>query len=266
MYNKVLKQKIESIGNTANYKVYQEIAEHAYYYKDWKTVIEYSQKSISIFPNERGFFLLGSASGFASLMENKINSIFYLNKMKYGFKNSYNFNAENIVYLKALLLFYSKVPKILGGNMNLAFKYANELKMISEIEGFLAFAHLAEVNNNFKEAKEQYLNATNSFDIINQDCNNLSLVDINRRNLLYELSYGQIKFGFVSNNTICMLQFLESSYSLSDSFPKKWLYLRLAKAFYFLGELDNYESYINKAMLIDPEFIEVKSFLNNLGE
>ena len=129
-------------------------------YKSWDKAIFYYKKIKKLKPTEADYFYkYGGALGMKAKEINKFKALGMIDEVEASFEKAIQLNPNHIEARKALVEFYLQLPVIVGGSEKKATKYANEIFVISPIEGYITKGKIAEYFNRYSEAEEQYKNA-----------------------------------------------------------------------------------------------------------
>ena len=129
-------------------------------YKTWDKAIFYYKKIKKLKPTEADYFYkYGGALGMKAKETNKFKALGMIDEIEASFEKAIQLNPNHIEARKALVEFYLQLPVIVGGSEKKATKYANEIFVISPIEGYITKGKIAEYFNRYSEAEEQYKNA-----------------------------------------------------------------------------------------------------------
>lgn len=161
------------IGNThnltgvADYKNYGVInplelaGDQALKEKNWDKAVKIFEILKDEHPGEADFwYKYGGALGMKALSVSKWESIGYLSKMKNAFETAVHLDPAHLGAYWALIHFHCEVPGILGGSQNKAENYARDLMHLSQADGLLAFAFLANHEKKYDRSHKLFVEAT----------------------------------------------------------------------------------------------------------
>lgn len=128
--------------------------------KNWDKSIFYYEKLKKLKPTEANFFYkYGGALGMKAKESNKFKALGMIPDVKAAFEKAIILNPKHIEARYALIELYLQLPAIVGGSEIKAQKYANELLNFSNVDGYLASAHIQEYFNRFQKAEQYYIKA-----------------------------------------------------------------------------------------------------------
>lgn len=117
-----------------------DIAGHA---KNWSEAIKYYEKLKKAEPKNANYqFKFGGALGMKAKDANKFLALGMLDDVENAFLTAAKLDSKHIESRWALVEFYLQVPGILGGSEKKAQQYADELLLISPVDGYLARGHI----------------------------------------------------------------------------------------------------------------------------
>lgn len=188
-YQNHLEKLITSEKNKPDLKLKDSIASWASLHKDWDTVIDYTTAAIALEESVTRYYRLGGAAGFRALEVLRPFSLPYVKLMRQSFTQAVRLNPNFVPGLRALVEVKISIPKILGGSRTQAFEYAERLKAIDPLEGFMALGYLHEMENDPKAAAQAYREGFNFLKNQNGSCDSILLAKLNknRPRLRYEM-------------------------------------------------------------------------------
>lgn len=132
-------------------------------FKNWDNAIFYYSKLKSIKPSEANYYYkYGGALGMKAKNSNKFKALSMISDIKSAFEKAIKLNSNHIEARWALIELYIQLPGIVGGSESKAKAYANELMIISKIDGYLAKGHIEAYFKRYTIAEDYYRKA---FDI-----------------------------------------------------------------------------------------------------
>ncbi len=176
---------------------------------------------------------------------NKIGALTLVGRIKGAFLKAASLDENHLNTRWALVDMYISLPGIVGGNTSKAYDYANELKVLSPIDGYLALGYVSEYDDAPKKAKEYYLKAMKYVDDLGR---------VDRNQLHYQI--GKVSGDYklkVPKGIYHMRQYIEN-YSVLDGVPLEWAYYRMAKLYRHSGDKQTAMKWINKSLDLQPEF------------
>ncbi|TXK75343.1 lipopolysaccharide assembly protein LapB [Mesonia sp. HuA40] len=152
------KQLIQVEPVSKNYfKACEYLGDIAAHEKKWDKALHFYDLLLKEKPDNANYnFKYGGALGLKALELSKFQAAFYISDIKHYLKRAAALDKTHLGARWALLELYLKLPKILGGGTDVALAYANELKAISEIDGYLAYGKIYQEIEHYKQA-EKYL-------------------------------------------------------------------------------------------------------------
>lgn len=139
------------------FKACEYLGDIAAHEKKWDKALHFYDLLLKEKPDNANYnYKYGGALGLKALELSKFQAAFYISDIKHYLKRAAALDKTHLGARWALLELYLKLPKILGGGTDVALGYANELKAISEIDGYLAYGHVYKEIENYKQA-EKYL-------------------------------------------------------------------------------------------------------------
>jgi len=128
--------------------------------KHWETAIPYYEKLKTIRPNEAEYhYKYGGALAMLAQKSNRLRALSMLNEITQAFDKTLVLNKKHIGARWALIELYLQLPGILGGSEKKAVRYANELAVLSPIDGYLSKGHIEEYFKRYGKAEVYYKKA-----------------------------------------------------------------------------------------------------------
>lgn len=155
-FEEILKQ------NPKDYDAIDKMGEICIYTKDWEEAVKCGYKLKTAFPKNADYwYKYGGALGLKAKNSNKFKALGMIDDVKNAFETSAKLDTKHIGVRWALVMFYIELPGIVGGSESKAQKYANELLVLSKVDGYLAkgyidvyFERYENAENNYKKAHE----------------------------------------------------------------------------------------------------------------
>ena len=146
--------------NPNNYKTIELLGDVAGQQKNWNEAIK-QYKILKIqFPKDANFwYKYGGVLGMKAKESNKFRALGMLDEVESSFLTAAKLDSKHIETRWALVIYYIQVPGILGGSEKKAQKFANELMVISPVDGYLANGYIAEYFKRYTEAEKFYIKA-----------------------------------------------------------------------------------------------------------
>lgn len=143
-----------------DYKTLEMLGDIAGQQKKWNDAIKNYKILKTDFPKNANYvYKYGGALGMKAKSVNKFKALGMLDEIESSFILATKLNAKHIESRWALVVYYLEIPGIIGGSETKSQKYANELLVISPVDGYLANGYIAEYFKRYKVAEKQYLKA-----------------------------------------------------------------------------------------------------------
>ena len=256
---KSLKNKEEE-GDTT---VVVSIAELSYKYKDWYTAIEYFEKLLIDNPIAENYFKLGVAAARKSLEVSRFFSVPYLIKARKSVLKAHELQPKKVVVLNLLIHLYAEIPSILGGSIALAEQKTDVLTNIDSISGKMMQAYLSEVKNNFEASKFKYVEIFQ--DLNQQFSGHEQWIEEFDQDMIFELGRAASEYNIESEAGKAALDNYIKSYGFKDNYPLEWAYYYQSRIYYFNEQPKKTRALLQKALEINPNFIEASEFKNKIN-
>lgn len=256
---KSLKNKEEE-GDTT---VVVSIAELSYKYKDWYTAIEYFEKLLIDNPIAENYFKLGVAAARKSLEVSRFFSVPYLIKARKSVLKAHELQPKKVVVLNLLIQLYAEIPSILGGSIALAEQKTDVLTNIDPISGKMMQAYLSEVKNNFEASKLKYVEIFQ--DLNQQFSGHEQWIEEFDQDMIFELGRAASEYNIESEAGKAALDNYIKSYGFKDNYPLEWAYYYQSRIYYFNEQPKKTQALLQKALEINPNFIEASEFKNKIN-
>jgi tetratricopeptide (TPR) repeat protein len=122
--------------------------------------ISYYRMLIKLKPNDANFYYkYGGALGLKSQAGGKWVAIRLIGDMRDSFEKALSLKPNHLEARWALIEYYLQVPGLFGGSEKKAQNYANQLMLLSPVDGYLARGKIDEYFERFKSAEKNYLKA-----------------------------------------------------------------------------------------------------------
>lgn len=112
-------------------------------------------------------FKYGAALGMKALSISKIQSVMYVSDIKKYLERAVELNPNHIEARRVLVELYIKLPGILGGSLDKAQGFADELEKLNRVDYFLAQAFIVKEEKGLDQAAVYFkkpLRPTNSWE------------------------------------------------------------------------------------------------------
>lgn len=247
------------------------------YQKKWDKAIEQYKKLVVRQPKNADFhYKYGGALGMKSLSISKIRALSLIGDVKKSFLKAAELDPNHLETRWALVELYIQLPGILGGSRNKALDYANELAILSEVDGFLSKGYVYEQTKNSSQAEHYYKKAvevggsvtcynklSELYEKENQPEKAISNIEDSYEKHVRNTSHYQIGRICATYNIqldkgkACLLKYIED-YTTRDAVPIEWAYMRLAQISKLRQDKLRALDYIDKAILVNPDFEEAR--------
>jgi tetratricopeptide (TPR) repeat protein len=146
--------------NPNNLKVLEYLGDIEGHYKKWDNAMVYYGKLKKLKPTEANYYYkYGGCLGMKAKEVNKFLALKLIGEVKESFEKAIALNPKHIDARWALIQVYIELPGIVGGSEKKAQTYANDLLLISPVDGWLAKGHIAEYFDRYIEAEKYYIKA-----------------------------------------------------------------------------------------------------------
>lgn len=154
IFEKILKEE------PSNYKVIEYLGDIAGHFKKWDEAVKYYEKLKKANPKDANYqYKFGGALGMKAKEGSKFAALSLLDDVEKAFLTATKLDPKHIESRWALIEFYLQIPGILGGSEKKAQKFANELGVISPVDGYLAKGHIQEYFSRYTKAEVEYKKA-----------------------------------------------------------------------------------------------------------
>jgi len=247
--------------------------------------IEYFQEAIAANnKNADYYFWLGNSYGEKAMLSNMVEQAFLAKKILKNWETGVKLDSTHQGLRWGLMNFYSQAPSIMGGNMEKAYKAADELNKLRYPDGFEAKGYVYERDKKKEMAEKSFKEAINAspkelkfyyalaYFYLRQNKINESIelfvkiIDINPQEANAHFEMGRL---YSSNNKMLDQgkEHLTRYLQMADPNNKNGI----SKAYYYLGNIyksqgdkTNAKKHYEKALSLDPTFIEAKHALEKL--
>lgn len=128
--------------------------------KEWDHAIEVYRRLVDLQPkNAEYHYKYGGAMGMKALSVNKFRALTMIDDVEEAFLKGAELDPKHIDVRWALVEYYMQLPGIIGGSMDSALKYANELEELSVVDGYLAKGYIYQCDDDNKNAEYYYRRA-----------------------------------------------------------------------------------------------------------
>ena len=208
----------------------------------------------------------GGVLGMKAINSNKITAFFLVDDIEEELKLAVKLDPNHIEARWALIDFYIQTPNLIGGSETEALKYAEELEVLSLVDGYLSKGYIYEYNNEPVLAEQYYKMAieeggsiacfqklTNFYENQDRPLEAISNIEkanerLNRNSLNYQLGKVCANYNLeLDKGEKCLMKFIDN-HSVKDGVPLKWAYLKLAQIYKHKNDKSNALIWINKSL------------------
>lgn len=143
-----------------NHKAIEYLGDIAGHFKKWNEALGYYEKLKKADAKNANYqYKFGGVLGMKAKEGSRFAALSLLDDVENAFLTAAKLDAKHIDTRWALVEFYLQVPGILGGSEKKAQKYADELVVISPVDGYLARGHIQEYFGRYLKAEPEYKKA-----------------------------------------------------------------------------------------------------------
>ena len=218
--------------------------------KDWDNAIIQYQKLIELDSDNSVYnYNLGGTLAAKANETNRFKSLSLINKSKKYLLKSVELDNKNKPAMWVLIQIYTELPQLLGGSKSLALQYANELEIISLIDGLFAKKYIYDFKNDHKMSNIYLNKIVENLDSFNSE---------------YDYNYLNFSIGELCANNkinldmgILQLSYYIENFTSRDRSTPDYAYYLLAKIYLHKND------YFNAKEQLDNAFIYYNS--NNIN-
>lgn len=145
-------------SNPNHYKTVEYLGDIAGHQKKWDEAIKQYKVLKIQFPKTANYwYKYGGALGMKAKSANKFKALGMIDEIELSFKTAAKLDSKHTDTRWALLILYLELPGIIGGSEKKSQKYADELMLISKIDGVMAKGHIEEYFKRYENAEKYYL-------------------------------------------------------------------------------------------------------------
>ena len=254
--------------------------------KEWDKAIEAYKKLIELKPENANYhYKYGGSMGMKALSVNKFRALTMIGDIEDAFLKGAKLDPNHIDIRWALVEYYMQLPGIIGGSMESALEYANELEKLSVVDGYLAKGYIYQCDDDNRNAEYYYRRAVTvgksitcyiklsklyvSWGRPEKAIANYELG--NKHNPLNDFQYliGEVCAEHkiqLDKGEVALRQFI-SNYSEEDTVSVEQAYYRLAQIYRLKREKHEALMWINKALANNSDFdqaLQEKRRIQNL--
>lgn len=244
------------------------------YLTKWDEAIAIYKKLVLNEPNNANYqYKYGGALAMKAQSVSKVKALSYVFDAKDAFLKAAELDKNHIETRWALVELYMQLPGILGGSFKKSLAYAEELKNISKVDGYLAKGYVYEYDNNPDKAEYYYKKAvqvggsltcyeklSNFYEKQHQPENAIQTIetgiDKHQRNALhYQLGKVCAEYNLqLDKGEHCLKTYIKN-YTAKDGVPVAWANYRLAQIYRHKKDKSTAMTYIQLALKELPEVI-----------
>lgn len=147
-------------SNPNDLKAIEYLGDIAGQLKKWdEAVLYYSKLKTKIPTNADYQYKYGGALGMKAKSVNKMKALGMIDDIEQAFLTAAKLDKRHIDTRWALVMLYLELPGIIGGSETKAKKYADELLLISRVDGYLAHGYIEVYFKRYKKAETLYIAA-----------------------------------------------------------------------------------------------------------
>lgn len=237
---------LKALKTTPNNEVKDKLGEVYGYQGKWDQAISLYRELAHAYPENAAYhFKYGGVLAKKAQESGKFTAFTLLGRIKAGFITAAKLDPEHIGTRWALVDLYVSLPGIVGGSMSKAYKYAEELRSISPIDGELALGYVYEYDDEPQKAKRHYLKALGYLD---------DLVKVDRNQLHYQIGKVCSDYGLQLDKGIDHMQEYINNFTVKDGVPLDWACYRMARLYRRKGNKKDAGIWIKKALAHRPDF------------
>ena len=149
-------------SNPKNYKTMEYLGDIAGKEKKWDDALLHYEKLKTTFPSNANYhYKYGGALGMKAKSINKFKALSLISDVENAFLTATKLDTKHIEARWALVQFYIELPAIVGGSEVKAQKIADQLMLLSKVDGYLSkgyidvyFKRYSKAEMNYKKAHE----------------------------------------------------------------------------------------------------------------
>lgn len=144
--------------NPTNLKTIEYLGDIAGHQKKWDESIKFYKILKNQSPKSANYwYKYGGALGMKAKSVNKFKAVGMIDDIETAFITASKLDLKHTDTRWALLILYLELPGIIGGSEKKSQKYADELMVISKIDGVMAKGHIEEYYQRYKTAENYYM-------------------------------------------------------------------------------------------------------------
>ena len=210
--------------------------------KDWDNAIIQYQKLIELDSDNSVYnYKLGGTLAAKANETNRFKSLSLINKSKKYLLKSVELDNKNKPAMWVLIQIYTELPQLLGGSKSLALQYANELEIISLIDGLFAKKYIYDFKNDHKMSNIYLNKIVENLDSFNSE---------------YDYNYLNFSIGELCANNkinldrgILQLSYYIENFTSRDRSTPDYAYYLLAKIYVHMNDFSNAKEQLDNAFV-----------------
>ena len=273
-------------NNPKDIKALELLGETYAFQEKWDAAISIFEQLVDKEPSNANYhYKLGGVLGMKAINANKLSAFFMIDDVKKELSLAAKLDPKHIDVRWALIDFYVQTPNLVGGSMNSALEYANQLELISPVDGYLSKGYIYEYNDEPKLAEKYYKKAidiggsitcfqklTGFYENQDKPLEAISTIEeaskkLNRNSLNYQLGKVCANYNLeLDKGEMCLIKFIED-YSIKDGVPIKWAYLKLAQIYKHKHNKIKALEWVNKSLASQSDFqlaVDEKKLILNM--
>lgn len=146
--------------NQSNYEAIELLGDAYGHLKKWDSSLENYKLLKEKFPQKANYwYKYGGALGMKAKSVSKFQALGMIDDIEGAFLKAANLDKKHIDSRWALVMLYLELPAIIGGSEKKAQKYADELMLLSKVDGYLAKGYIDVYFERYSKAEVYYKNA-----------------------------------------------------------------------------------------------------------
>ncbi len=261
-----------------NLKAIESLGDIYGHQKKWDDAILSYKKLVGANSKSANYhYKYGGALGMKALSVNKFKALGIIGDVKEAFLEAAELDKTHIDTRWALVELYMQLPGIIGGSKKKSLKYANQLEVLSKVDGYLAKGYIYEYDNEPELAESYYKKAikeggsvtcfnklSNLYETQKQPKKAIITIEAaqkkHQRNALhYQIGKVCATYNLqLQKGEQCLHTFIKN-HSAKDGVPKAWANYRLAQIYKHKNKKEEALKHINLAITELPKIDVFKS-------
>ncbi|WP_445159317.1 tetratricopeptide repeat protein [Mesohalobacter salilacus] len=270
--------------NPNNFKAYEYLGDTYAAKQEWDKAIKVFEYLLEKQPKNADYnYKYGGSIGMKAKSSNKLTALFLLDDVKKYLKQAANLDVKHIDVRWALLELYLELPGVIGGSIDTAKNYAEQLQNISPVDGALAYGRIADYQDDFNSAEKHFKQAVeiggsktcysklidlyvkyqkpdNALHMAKEAIQKLNAKDFN-------FKYTEIALNFNTkiDNAVKYIDAFIQNHNSSQHSLDEALILK-AKLHHKLGQVDEAKFCLTQALAHNPDSIQAKTELKRIQQ